>query len=728
MATNNEDEVRLQKELQELVDNRLLTEKQALQLQKTINVEQEKTLDNLKDQLKTLNEQLETTKVLAKASGNYAEQIRKTDELEVKQKEIALKLAKDALATAEDRVAAEKALVEAAVAYQKAVDKSKDSERALQKGQQLGKLLGIDEANQNSLTYQMFKNPEKIFSGFKENYMSAGGLAKGFGISLLMKIQEATVIAFQQNDAAISSFVAATGASRAYNDVIVGTARGNTALGISFQQSGKAVTDLYTNLNTFTTLNKSAQAELTVTTAKLEKLGISGGDTAKSIRTLSVSMGQSEVQAAKTVEKFAAMGQAMGISSRQMIADFAAVGEQLSVFGATTDQVFLKLQAQSKATSVAVSDLLNLANKFDTFEGAATQVGKLNAILGGPFLSAMSMIEATDPTERIDLLRQAVNNANVSFESMSYYQKKAIMEAGGFKSVEEAQRILSMSAGEAAEELQRQQASQEELNNAIQRAQPIQEKLSLIMANFAIIMGPVVEALSEFLSLIATAMDNQYIVSMIKALAIFAGVLIAIGTGPILIIAAAIGAIGAALLDLHDVLLVPKSPILFDVLVALSGVFNSIGQAAINIGNSVGMVADSFMKLHDSAISGTFYLFEMAAGLYAIGEAINTIESDKALNMKVMMEKIVQVSEPTTLKGFEQFSEKFNLVAEATAKVDATKTQTFTNLLNATQNLSQALKLNQTVIVKIGDKKIQGVITEVLNDMMPDQNITNSTT
>ncbi len=127
------------------------------------------------------------------------------------------------------------------------------------------------------------------------------------------------------------SAVAATGASSEYNRIINATARGNTALGISFEEAGKAVTDLYTNLNTFTTLSKSAQAELTVTTAKLEKLGISGADTAKSIMTLSEMMQISETQAANIVEEFAAMGQAIGVSSKQMISDFAGVKDQIAV-------------------------------------------------------------------------------------------------------------------------------------------------------------------------------------------------------------------------------------------------------------------------------------------------------------------------------------------------------------------------------------------------------------
>ena len=41
-------------------------------------------------------------------------------------------------------------------------------------------------------------------------------------------------------------------------------------------------------------------------------------------------------------------------------------------------------------------------NKFDTFEGAADQAGKLNAALGGNFVNAMDLMMATNPAERLE--------------------------------------------------------------------------------------------------------------------------------------------------------------------------------------------------------------------------------------------------------------------------------------------------------------------------------------
>jgi hypothetical protein len=615
---------------------------------------------------------------------------------------------------------------------QEITEEKKNMARAEGAAESLLGFLGISEANKNTLTYQILKNPEGVFKNVASKASDMGGLASSFGVGLLMKVQEATVQAIYAQDKATSSFVAATGASAEYNSIIYQTARGNTALGISFEEAGRAVTDLYTNLNTFTTLSKSAQAELTVTTAKLEKLGISGGDTAKSIMTLSEMMQISETQAADVVEEFAAMGQAIGVSSKQMISDFVGVKDQLAVFGSEMNKVFTDLEAQSKATGVAVNDLLNLTNKFDTFGSAANQVGKLNAILGGPYLSTMAMIEETDPTERINMLRQAVDNAGMSFTELGYYEKKAIMEAGGFKSVEEAQRVLSMSAGDYAKQLENQRATQEELNNAIQRAQPIQAKLELLMANFAIVLGPIVEALSGILSFFAMIVDNPIGNAILKiafAFAIFLSPLGAVG--------AALYALGAAFDYVHNWLFKPHSPILFDSFIILPSIFDSIGTAAEKIANSISLTAKSFMELHDSVIRNPEALFLMSAAIASLGvaltagsvggiagkissifnadmasqiediaDAVSKFDENKLVNFKVVMEKAVEVSNPEVASGFDAFRENFEAVVKATAEFEIKKAQSFTNLLTATQNLSSNLQLKQDIKVMVDSQQI----------------------
>ena len=745
-----------------------------------LNKQRKQSLDYLQEEVKNLEQQQKFVNALSQEQGRLIEKEKIELELQEAKNEI-LKKSIIEQAKGRDLTAQEiKDLIGIEKQLDKVNEKKKDIARAEGAGETLAKLLGISESNKNSLTYQMFKNPKLVMDGFKGAIQDAGGLSTALFTSIAMKAQEAAaailLITKQQitmADQSVSSFYAATGANESYTKSIYEVGRGNTALGIGFQQSGKAITDLYTNLNTFTTLNKSTKESLVLTTAKLEKLGISGGDTAKSIASLSVMMGISENQAAKTVERFAAMGQAIGVSSKQMISDFMGVKDQLAVFGSAMDSTFIKLEAQAKATGVAVNDLLALTNKFDTFEGAASQVAKLNAILGGPYLSAMSMIETTDPTERINMLRQAVNNAGMSFQSMSYYEKKAIADAGGFKSIEEAQRILSMSAGEAAEELQKQQASQKALNEAIERAQPIQEKLTMIMANFAIVMEPVVTGISNFLTYILELQDEIpgfgiilgvigfafsaiafALIVAIPLLTALPGLFTLLGTTAA---PAAVGAEAAAVgISSAASTLAAATPIIVKGSAGL-GIFAlallGVGAAVLLVGLGFKAMLEGFAAVLEQGVKAPDIFLNMAIGIlaltaaiyalsinplaflgianlvaavYGISKAINSIETEKVIAFKTVMEKSVEISEPSTIQGFEKFSEKFEAVAKATANVDASRTQSFANLLIATQNLSQAFKVNTTVNVKIGDKKFEAVVEEIVDKKMGDASINGS--
>jgi hypothetical protein len=107
-----------------------------------------------------------------------------------------------------------------------------------------------------------------------------------------------------------------------------------------------------------------------------------------------------------------------------MAANFAAAGPQLAKLGREGVKAFKDLAVASKITGLEVSRLLAITEKFDTFEGAAEQAGKLNAALGGNFVNAMELMTATDPAERFEMIRNSVLDAGLAFDDMSYYQRK----------------------------------------------------------------------------------------------------------------------------------------------------------------------------------------------------------------------------------------------------------------------------------------------------------------
>ena len=81
--------------------------------------------------------------------------------------------------------------------------------------------------------------------------------------------------------------------------------------------------------------------------------------------------------------------------------------------------------------------LVDVASQFDTFEGAATAVGRLNGMLGGPYLNSIEMVYATEE-ERLKTMQQAMQASGRQFKDLSRYEKKAVAAAAGFKSVGDA--------------------------------------------------------------------------------------------------------------------------------------------------------------------------------------------------------------------------------------------------------------------------------------------------
>lgn len=618
-----------------------------------------------------------------------------------------------------------------------------------------GKLLDKDSDS--------IKNMKAISASIKDTFTLENVMG-----STLMKIQEMTVQAFFAYDSAAASLAKVAGANEQLQGVLSNTARGATAYGISFEQAGRSIEALYSNLNTFSNLNQGVQEQLTISVAKLDKLGISGQESAKQIGTLSQIMGMSEAQAAKTSEELAGFALAIGKSPQQVAQDFAGASNQLAGYGKNMVNVFKDLEAQSKATGVAVNDLISITEKFQTFEGAATAAGKLNAALGGGFINAMELLEASaeNPAKAIDLLRTRLDEANISFEEMSFYEQKMIVDAGGFKSIEEASRILSQTNAQREEEIaQKQQLANQQkmLAEAIQRSIPLQEKLTMIMVNFGIVMGPVVDKVSGFLSLLAALFDKAPILSYALG-----GLLVIIG-GFIIAskIAAGIASLGAAM-NVLGISSATVAPAAAPAAAGITTVATAAGAAAVPVG-AFGIALGSvvlpvaalvaaialLVAAQALAIYGFAHLFDiilgkgdgvattlatLGAAMFAIGIAFNNpiillgmynfaaalmgivlamtlLPEKKVVSFATISENLVKLGTVGgTNKTIEQASELVKTINEF--KLDDKVSTNLEKILKAAIPQQQATQTQQQInpIIKvfIGDKEVQGLVTKVI--------------
>jgi hypothetical protein len=332
------------------------------------------------------------------------------------------------------------------------------------------------------------KDPKVLNEAFQDVFS-----IQKMALSVTSKVLEKTIEFSLAIDRASAAFAANTGAGRAMTEQIgvVGSQFRN--LGIGAEDAGKAAQQLFDGFSGFMQTSKAGQETLMQTVAGLEKIGVSGDIAVKSLFLLQENFGLSTNEASRMTKQLAIAGTKIGISSSKMMQGFAEASKSLAVYGKESIKVFTDLAAQAKAAGVEASALLGIAEKFDTFSGAADAVGKLNSILGTN-MSATDMLTMKE-NERIETLIRSIQAQGVAFKDLDKYSQMAVASAAGISDMAEAQRIFGMSITDYRKGLQ-QSASEEEFNQRLKDTMDIFKKFEMAAKNFAIQMGPFVDTLA----------------------------------------------------------------------------------------------------------------------------------------------------------------------------------------------------------------------------------------
>lgn len=290
----------------------------------------------------------------------------------------------------------------------------------------------------------------------------------------------------------------ATGVNAQFADSITMGYEETRQFGGSLEDLKTAAVDLSKTFTDFTMLNGQMAQSLARTGTLLGKLGVSSQDFAKGIQLSTKAFGMTVEEAEEAQLRLAALAQDIGVAPSQMAADFAAAGPQLAKFGSNAEATFKRLAVTAKSTGIDINRLLSITEKFDTFEGAATQAGKLNAALGGNFVNAMELLTETDPAARFDMMTDAIKDAGLSFDEMSYYQKKFYAESMGLSDVNELALALSGNTELLSQNLGKTSAEIEETAKRAQQMQSIQEQLNLLFADMVPIIEPAIAGMRDF--------------------------------------------------------------------------------------------------------------------------------------------------------------------------------------------------------------------------------------
>lgn len=170
--------------------------------------------------------------------------------------------------------------------------------------------------------------------------------------------------------------------------------------------------------------NSSFQAistEAVDTAALMKNFGVSTQDTASNMDILIRSLGFTAREALDTTKEIAQLGIELKIGAAAATKAFAASLPRLSLYGKSAQSIFNQVLTTVSRLGLEVQDALDLSEQFQTFESSATAAGRLNAVLGGPFVDNMQLLKASfeDPAEAINLVRDGIIASGKQAELLS---------------------------------------------------------------------------------------------------------------------------------------------------------------------------------------------------------------------------------------------------------------------------------------------------------------------
>ncbi len=386
----------------------------------------------------------------------------------------------------------------------KEVEKLKEKEKFQKAGVDsslnLINALGIRTEEQDNSMTRMFRgilrggeDAKNVFEGF------SAGLKKinleNITLSLLSKTIESTIYMVKQADQTFASFNKTIGTTGELNNEIYNLSTSNALLGFTLDETAKSYTALASGFVDFRGLTQEQRLELAQVTAELQAIGISADVSTKNISLFSKAMGLSTTEAVSLSKELVAVAGTLEMAPSKIASDFAAAASTLIVYGDRSIEVFKGLESAVKASGVEINNLISIASKMDTFQGAAEAAGKLNAVLGGNLLNSSELLMASEE-QRIRLIVEAVQSQGIQFNELDKYTQKAIANAAGITDMAEANKLFGMSLDAYDDYVSKTAMSSEEQANLEQRieaSKSAQEKFNYIIQSFAVLVMPILD-------------------------------------------------------------------------------------------------------------------------------------------------------------------------------------------------------------------------------------------
>jgi hypothetical protein len=184
---------------------------------------------------------------------------------------------------------------------------------------------------------------------------------------------------------------------------------------------------------------KGAEGEFTL----LRKATGLGADGLKALQLSAEESGVSTATAVRSMTKQIALAErSFGISAKIYGKDLDYMAKESATFGRLSTVEMLKVSTYARKLGVSMETLKKIVDKSLNFEDAAQQAAKLSEAFGLA-LDPIKQMNETDPTKKLDNIRQALFRSGQTYEGMTVQARKYFAEQAGGLSDEEARIAFS---------------------------------------------------------------------------------------------------------------------------------------------------------------------------------------------------------------------------------------------------------------------------------------------
>jgi hypothetical protein len=352
---------------------------------------------------------------------------------------------------------------------------------------------------------------------FKKVQMAALNPAHAL-LNLFSLILETTLKITQVYDQQRAELAKLAGITDSYNEALANSAYHGRQYALSAQEAMEGTRDLISAFQRLSELTKEQIANIGALSGALKQFGL---DAAKNMNEAMMIFRMGADESALLARRLFDVGDALGPTMAKQISE--QFGPSMSKLAAYTKDRAIKtlegLAVQARATGLDLSKLLGIAEQFDTFDGAAQAVGRLNSMLGGDYLNSVQMLYATE-TQRIDMIREGIRMSGRQFSDMERFERKAVANAIGVTDIAEAMKLLGTEQ-ERFDELAAKAAAAgltiDQFNEKVAATKDIGKKWAAVLQNLGVVMKPIVDFLHWITNLMVKAATgtNKWIVGLI---------------------------------------------------------------------------------------------------------------------------------------------------------------------------------------------------------------------